>query len=198
MDPLLQEALARIEQLEGKLAAVEFMAKGTDRFIAGNWDRIKNAEELEDDFADQDFHGPQRRAFRGPFHLYRKSADAVEKFRIACKDGELDWFCWVAGQNLVTAIGDITVGAGTITADTDNWLITIAASSYVWLEFDDHRGAGFPKVRIHCATAKPDTTADTYKFIEIYPLWYVPFVSGKVTFNGKRDFRFSYHLTRMG
>jgi hypothetical protein len=123
--------------------------------------------------------------YKKPFDLTVASADSFE-----ISDALTAQTVWYRSKRIST----ITAGAG-LTFDTDHWSPTsaISASQYVWLEMDNSNAGATSIAMGTDMQADPDDPR--YDYIEVFPLWFIPFADSAITESGIGDLRGSFIMS---
>lgn len=99
---------------------------------------------------------------------------------------------WYRGKR----VASISAGAG-LTFDTDGWIATsdLTESQFIWLEIDNSNAGA---TSIIMGTDMQATPSDArYDYIEVFPLWYIPYADAKINFNMIFDMRGAFKLSAM-
>jgi hypothetical protein len=122
-----------------------------------------------------------------PFDI---TIDGADSFDIS--DALTGQAVWYRGKRITT----IAAGSG-LTFTTDHWSPTsgISGSQYVWLEMDNSN-AGETTI-VMGTDMQSDPEDPRYDYIEVFPLWYIPFASGAITEAGIGDLRGNFNLSAM-
>jgi hypothetical protein len=132
-------------------------------------------------------HKSSLSSFSRPFDFTEISTD---NFKIS--DAQTLNATWYRGKR----IESITAGAG-LSFDTDGWIATSALteSVYVWLEMDNSDAGATSIIMGTDMQADPDDAR--YDYIEVIPLWYIPFADSTITASGIYDLRANFRLSAM-